>query len=373
MGRTGKRTAGLLIIGTGIVILLARMQVVDSWMIFGYAWIAAIVILLAELWFDQKKRFYEEERVRVHKPSIVFIVLFTGASLLASNLGGITSGAGVAFSGTIEESEPYYKKFEIQDSVEDLSFTITNASLTIYPHAEKELVIDGEIKGSGIGLKGLTERFEERLHVTESGHEMKVTHDRGHGFSFPVIGRQLKLEADIYVPEDLYVKVDVVNGSIHTYDLKGILEASIVNGPVTVSGQKDDVQVSTTNGRIVIHDTVGDVTAAATNGDIRLSDVDAEVSAETVNGSITVESFSQNGDWMLETVNGSVTVRIPHESDVLFEGNTTNGSVTGDVDFERAYSGHAIREKRQGAKEIGNGLWQIHAKSVNGSIRLHLE
>lgn len=373
MRLTGKRTAGFLIIAIGFVILFERFQLLDAWLIFGYVWVAAIVLFLAELWLDQKKRFFEEEQIRIHKPSVLFLIVMAVASLSAGNLDSFSSMGGIAIGGGFEDSEDYHASIDIEESVDEIALTLTNASLTIRTHAENSLVIDGQVKGSGLGMEELTDRFEERLEMNQEGHRLHIEHDQGRMFSFPFIGRQLKLEADLFIPQDLYLQVTLVNGSILSEGVKGDAEVSVVNGPISVTGQKGDVMASATNGRIRISDVTGNVSATGTNGDIQLSHVESIVSAETVNGSVSVESPYQGGDWDLETVNGRINVRIPRDSDVMFEGNTTNGSVTGDADWERAFSGNTVRENRHGATQIGIGTWNIQAKSVNGNIRLEFE
>ncbi|ADH99785.1 DUF4097 family beta strand repeat-containing protein [Salisediminibacterium selenitireducens] len=373
MRLTGKRTVGFLIIAIGFMILFERFQMLDAWLVFGYLWIAAIVLFLAELWLDQKKRFFEEEQIRIHKPSVLFLSVMTVVSLSAGNLDSFSSMGGIAIGGGFENSEDYHASFEMEESVDEIALTLTNASLTIRTHAEDSVVIDGKVKGSGLGMERLANRFEERLEINQDGDRMHIEHDQSRMFSFPVIGRQLKLEADLFIPQDLFLQVSLVNGSILSDGVKGDAEVSVVNGPISVTGQKGDVLASATNGRIRISDVTGTVSATGTNGDIQLSNVESIVSAKTVNGSVSVESLDQGGDWDLETVNGRINVRIPRDSDVMFEGNTTNGSVSGDADWERAFSGNNIRENRHGATQIGIGTWNIQAKSVNGHIRLEFE
>ncbi len=150
---------------------------------------------------------------------------------------------------------------------------------------------------------------------------------------FPIGNSQAQAEVayDLYIPAEVPVDIETVNGKIETAKRTGVLSLNTVNGSVIVEAH------------------------------------DAPLEVNTVNGSVEVSFVGAMKPAEIETVNGSVTVNCSRSSSIRYEIQTVNGRIRSD------FAGLTV-EGKWGPKEargtFNGGRDRLAVETVNGEVRL---
>ncbi|MNN57229.1 hypothetical protein D3C81_1722050 [compost metagenome] len=84
------------------------------------------------------------------------------------------------------------------------------------------------------------------------------------------------------------------------------------------------------------------------------------MSAKSSNGKISINS-AVTGDWDFSSSNGKVTVNLPAATDAKIKADTSNGSLKGNVTWERDGDNN-------GTAVLGKGTHEVSLSTSNGSI-----
>ena len=122
-----------------------------------------------------------------------------------------------------------------------------------------------------------------------------------------------------------------------------------VNGGIVATSLRSDIEAYTVNGRVTVSTT-------------------GVASAESVNGSIeaTLGAARWNEPLDYRTVNGSITLNLPAGVAADVRAETMNGGITSDFPITIQTS---RRRGRRITGSIGSGGRELHASTVNGSVR----
>lgn len=203
-----------------------------------------------------------------------------------------------------------------------------NGSITVRKTTAEEIKITAK-KIATVRKRDLDKPFDEiEIEISEQGEEIyveTVMNEIKRGlFSFD---DKQKVDYEIYLPERFAVDISNVNGKIFVYDIKG------------------------------------NVTVESVNGDITLKNTTGESIINLVNGTITSELPSTEG-FHAEVINGKIFVNLGDSINAEIFASSVNGDIeTNDLDFI------SIKEGEDDFRgKLGNGLYPINAKTVNGKI-----
>ncbi|AOM82658.1 DUF4097 family beta strand repeat-containing protein [Salisediminibacterium beveridgei] len=368
----GKRSAGIIIIVIGLLFAVHQWTSIESLQLFQYLWIAAIGLILFESWSIYQKSMAEDEKPSFHKPSVALLVVITIGSLLFSQIVTNNIAVGIPFMNSLKTSAEWTEEIAVTDDMNAFHLDIPNAKVAFGIQEGDSIVIEGVIRGNQTTSDEVIEAYKEQLTISEVADVLEYTIEHESMISFFGSSNQLELEATILLPEYLKVDARVINGELESGGLVQEIYLQTTNGNIAVGGHQSSVETHSTNGRLDLVDIEGELDARTTNGNIHIINPEKSGEAKTTNGSISVDWSNIQGDWDLTGTNGKINLHIPDHADATIEGRTTNGSVSGPLEWTREYEESSARQDRQGSAELGEGTHRIHARTVNGSIQVDL-
>lgn len=352
MRKVGSRTLGLFIIILGVILIANQYLPLSFQLMFSYVWAILVVGLIIEcLFFYRSKE--QGEVIRFNKLSIsVLLVALVVSGAMQSSIQSVQgfsllNWAGAGTTASIDE------EYQLDDGIQSIRISAPNATVKMEGTNGDSISITGTVRADGDREKEALETYERErsTNISNNAFEYIIEKKATAWFSNSEIK---SVNLVIQVPHEKMVDVDVTNGRV---EISGISAKSVV---------------SSTNGTVLLTDITGSIEATTTNGRITARNIDGAAEIQTTNGGIEIENASIEGDWDLQTTNGKIGVKLGRDSDFQFEGNTTNGSVDGDLNWEREKEGELTREKTQGTASHGSATYQINAKTTNGSISVSL-
>ena len=228
----------------------------------------------------------------------------------------------------------HYEKTETEKFAPDprgkntLRLENVSGSITIRKTTAEEIQITAK-KIATVRKRDLDKPFDEiEIDISGQGeviHVETVMNEIKRGlFSFD---EQQKVDYEIYLPERFSVDISNVNGKIYVYDIQGNVKVESVNGDITLKN---------TPGESII---------------------------ELVNGSIHTDLYSTVG-FHAEVINGKIFVNLGDSINASVFASAINGNIeTNDLVFE-----NISEDDDEFRARLGNGLYPINAKTVNGKI-----
>lgn len=159
-------------------------------------------------------------------------------------------------------------------------------------------------------------------------------------------GRSPSAEIEITAPANSQLVLRTSNGSVEVRDFEAGATIRTSNGRITVNGLSGDLEADTSNGNIEVSNFTGSTELETSNGSVRFAGV-------LVAGS----------DNNMTSSNGSVTVDLDDNPSVVFDGATSNGSVSSEFPILATSTGRNHLEGK-----IGDGEAELTARTSNGSI-----
>lgn len=368
----GKRSAGIIIIIIGLIFAVHQWTSLESLQMFQYLWIAAIGLILFESWSIYQKSMAEDEKPSFHKPSIALLVVITIVSLLFSQIVTNNIAIGIPFMESMKTSAEWTEEIAVTDHINAFHLDIPNAKVEFGIQEGDSIVIEGVVRGNQTTSEEVIEAYKEQLTISEVTDVLEYTIEPESMISFFGSANQLELEATILLPENLKADARVINGELESGGLVQEIYLQTTNGNITVDGHQSSVEAQSTNGRIDLVNIEGEMNAGTTNGNIHIINPGNSGEVKTTNGSISVDWSNIQGGWDLKGTNGRINLNIPEHADATIEGRTTNGSVSGPLEWIREYEDRSTRQDRQGSAKLGEGTHRIDARTVNGGIQVNL-
>jgi len=214
----------------------------------------------------------------------------------------------------------------------------TNGSVSVESWDKDEVRIESE-KVVKAGSRRKAEKIMEDVRIDiERGEdylEIKTRLPRrGSGFWDWIFGEagNIHVEYRLYVPKNLKLDTNTVNGRVHIAEVGG------------------QIRIKSTNGRIKAYRVEGSVNAKTTNGGIEVEFAD----------------FDEDEDMSFKTTNGDIKVIFPKDLRAYVDASTTNGRIK--TDFPIEVRGELSKRKLRG--QINGGGARIDLHTTNGSITI---
>lgn len=357
MGRwkIGSFTAALGCIALGVIIVLAQFDVV-TYDTLSYVWPGLLILFGLEMLLRLFIR--SETKNRVSGWAIVLIIALIAASGIQSMLNG--GSLSRLFGKT--QLAPLSGTVEIQPEIKRVKVELPNGKIKVEGVDSSTLQYEGSLELPGDTASEAASELEQKWKVTTEGDtlilELKEESD---WLSNIHIGINLKSPfLNLSIPKNLAVEIDTGDGSVEAAELQAGIEIDTSNGTMDIHDVAGGVDAHTSNGTVTLKDIEGEVELGSSNGAITLANINGSISAKSSNGKISVDSLV-GGDWKLKSSNGKITVSLPETSDVKVTADTSNGSLKGNIDWQRDGGD-------KGTAVLGSGTYQISLSTSNGSV-----
>lgn len=211
----------------------------------------------------------------------------------------------------------------------ELTLDNMNGSVEIRSWSKAEVGIWARIKVEGRDRDEAEELYESvNIEVEETSGRVAIYTDAPRNLGR---GRQISVEYEINVPEEIDLDVRTVNGGVDVRTVTGHIRLRTTNGSVEAVGLHGNVQAGTTNGRVEVellaYDGEDDLEFTTTNGSIRVTlpkDIRGEMEARTTNGHIETDfPITVQGRFSKKSIRGDLNGGGP----TLIRLKTTNGSI----------------------------------------------
>ena len=149
------------------------------------------------------------------------------------------------------------------------------------------------------------------------------------GIKFFNLGRNPTVDYDLYIPENIEIEIENINGDLSAKNLNNSLKISLVNGDAEIENYTGTLNCEITNGSFYGEvDSTEGINVSIINGSITLNlsnFMNANISAETVNGKISNENIQLRE---LRKEKKLLKAKIGNqETDVEIKVETVNGKI----------------------------------------------
>ncbi|MCD8509150.1 MAG: DUF4097 family beta strand repeat-containing protein [Bacillus sp. (in: Bacteria)] len=365
--KVGRWTAGISLVVIGVVWLFSNWMNISIWNVLPYFWPFVLIGLGAEYMYKQRMREEEDQKVSFDGGAVtlLFIVMLLSGGLFSFQNSGIATGISF-FGNNWNTSVDIYEEYDASE-MERALLEFTNGSIVVIGEDVEEVTIEGQIRSNHTNERDLLKELDKQKRVKE-GETFQYSIKQSTS-SFLFANNSLSANLTITVPKHVFVSLVTVNGSVEVKDMASAGEFTTTNGNIRAERISGNLEVRSTNGALSLKEVNGDVAARSTNGKIEVSNVTGEVELRGTNGAIEIKSNVLGGNWEVTTTNGKIDIEFPEGSSAAIEGETTNGSVDGNLVWNRKYDG--VRRNRQGDAVVGEGTYKITANGTNGAIRIN--
>ncbi|WP_310831876.1 DUF4097 family beta strand repeat-containing protein [Paenibacillus pedocola] len=357
MGRwkIGSFTAALGCIAVGVIIVLAQIDVV-SYDILGYLWPALLILFGLEMLI--RLFFRSDVKTRVSGWAIVLIIVLVVAS------GGQTVLAGGTLGGIFGKTQltPLSGTVDVKPEIKQVKIDLPSGKVKIQGVEGATLNYEGKLELPGSSESEAASAMEKKWKVSTEGDTLILKLDLEtnwlSGIHFGIYTKEPYL--NVSLPQNLAVEVETSDGSIEAGSLQAGLEVDTSNGTLDIHDIAGGVDAHTSNGTISAQNVQGETELVSSNGAITLTNIDGSLHAKSSNGRISINS-AVTGDWDFSSSNGRVTVNLPAATDAKIKADTSNGSLKGNVAWERDGDNN-------GTAVLGKGTHEVSLSTSNGSI-----
>ncbi|WP_410513965.1 DUF4097 family beta strand repeat-containing protein [Paenibacillus sp. BR2-3] len=361
MGRwkVGSLTAAIGCIALGVIIALAQYDKV-TYAALGYLWPALLIVFGVEML--GRLVFRSDVKSRVSGWAIVLILLITAASAGQSLLSG---GSLSSLLGNMKLA-PLSGTQEVKSDIKAVKISIPNGKVKINGVSGSSLDYEGSLLVPGSTQSEAESALEKKWKVTTEGDTLVMTLDVETNWlsslQFGFYSESPHL--NVSVPQDLAVEIDTSDGSIEALELQSGLTAETSNGTMDLHDIAGGVKAHSSNGTLTAKNIQGGVELVSSNGAITLDNIDGSLSAKSSNGKITINS-AITGNWKCTSSNGKVILGLPAGTDARVTADTSNGSLNGNVPWERDGDNH-------GTAVLGEGTHTVDVSTSNGSVTVNV-
>jgi hypothetical protein len=260
-------------------------------------------------------------------------------------------------------------------------------AIDVKTHGKNEVNIDIEFKAKSSQKK--LKQFLDELVVDfqQNGDDVTIEaeYNRDHRNFWNSIGKHVKVQFSIVVPEQYNLDLSTSGGSISVSDLEGEVEGNTsggglyfgsIKGPVigrtsgggvSVKSCQGAVNVKTSGGSIELGEVKGDVYARTSGGSISVDEVKGSIDACTSGGTVSAVITKQpEGDCQMKTSGGSITISIIENAKIDLDAKTNGGGIK--TDFPITVQGEFSSNSLRG--EVNGGGPLLYLRTSGGSIYL---
>jgi len=265
------------------------------------------------------------------------IVFLTLAALVAASI-GCFYGKEASETATVDYAAALYDRVEIETENGEITSSVNSDSL---------ITITLTKWVTSPSAKAHLDDIE--VHVTKdtTGRVLRIFID------IPdVTVRNYGCDADIELPESLYV--DLVTS----------------NGKMKAAGHQNGLRLVTSNGMIEIAKTAGDAELETSNGAIAVDRHSGDITGETANGEVTAGVIMpvKDGTCRFISSNGAITVAVPDSVSATIRIETSNGDISVDPDLPT--QGDYNSDDDIYESKMGDESGEIDLETSNGDVTL---
>ncbi len=273
------------------------------------------------------------------------IVFLTLAALVAASL-GCFYGKEASETATVDYAAALYDRVEIETENGEITSSVSSDSL---------ITITLTKWVTGPSAKAHLDDIE--VHVTKdtTGRVLRIF------IEIPNVStRSYGCDADIELPESLYVDLVTSNGKMKAAGHQNGLRLVTSNGMIEIAKTAGDAELETSNGAIAVDRHSGDITGKTANGEI---DAEVIMVKSVVNATDTTYGYCR-----FKSSNGRITLAVPDTVGAQIRLRTSNGEISVDPDLPTQgdyNSDDDIYESR-----MGDESGEIDLETSNGDVSL---
>lgn len=213
-----------------------------------------------------------------------------------------------------------------------LSLENISGNIRIVKNSDSSTLIIKALKETKVKKKELETPFDEIKIETDTNSEnisVRTVISKNDGIKFFSLSKNPTVNYDLYVPENIEIEIENINGDLSTKNLNNSLKISLVNGDVEIENYTGTLNCEITNGSFYGEvDSTEGINVSIINGSITLNlsnFMNANIEAETVNGKISDENIQLRE---LRKEKKYLKAKIGNqESDVEIKIETVNGKI----------------------------------------------
>ena len=273
------------------------------------------------------------------------IVFLTLAALVAASL-GCFYGKEASETATVDYAAALYDRIEIEtengeitsSASSDSLITITLTRWVTGPSAKAHLD-DIDVEVTKDTVSGVLRIFIDIPDVTT---------------------RNYGCDADVELPESIYVDLVTSNGKIRTAGHQNGLRLVTSNGRIDIAKTAGEAQLETSNGAIDVNRHTGNIAGETANG---------EIDAEVIMMKSAVDSTDTTyGYCRFKSSNGEITLAVPDTVGAQIRIETSNGDISVDPDLPT--QGDYNSDDDIYESKMGDESGEIDLETSNGDVSL---
>lgn len=345
--RVGTISMGVLLITTGILLMLQRINGISTIAIILRWWPIILILIGAEVLVYSYFSKEEVPKVKYDGLSIfivVILIIFSmGAYTLSSlNIGEFRTTFFNSFPGMYKYESNYTKNLTI-DPKASVKLSASNAygNMEIEQSTSKKIEIEAEIKIRN-NDEAYAKKISEKLIEVKATDGIKIISKVKDYLNDRTKIQNITVNLKVKVPAGMEVSLENEYGDITARDVTKALTISDKNGRVTTN---------TTGGNLKIDNQYGDIDVTDVLGSCEVNDKNGQVEINNVGKNLMV--FNEYGNITVDRVKGDVNLK---DKNADIKVNDISGSV--------------VIDNKYGNININNVQGSVSLKDKNGSIEI---
>jgi len=300
--------------------------------------------------------FYEKNRKLVLSLLWIFAVLIIVVTIVKNGFGGdsFSSFEDDSTLQSIAEDEIYNTYSFNANKIEDIQISLVAEKLTVQPVNTNEITV--ELYGTW------SKKLEPEVSYTNNTLTIKQKQKNGVNLHKRSVVVKLPSEK---VTQNTIAKIENVSGSVQLLDFEmSKLNISNVSGSIKLSNIVcKSSNLECVSGSVKVENcSIDDLENATVSGSIKAEGYFDELDAEAVSGSIKVQNQKDfTKDSRFSTISGSITIDLPTDTNAKIDCSSTSGSVLCE---------HTNTKAKSVDQKLGNGIYELEANSMSGSIKI---
>lgn len=368
--KVGTLSMGLLLIALGVLLLGNTFWDISITQIIAYGWPIVLIILGIEV--ITYSFFKKDKPIKFDIFSIIILILiliFTFTIYAVQEIGILPlireNVSGQSYTFDLNEN------LELPSSINQVIVDAPNGKFNITGSNtdSNSAKVTGTIKIGASSMAEAERYFNEIVSIKTSGNQAIIRIEQINKANW-FEGWTLESDLNISIPNDKYLKTNLINGDTFVTNMANSGNIEGTNGRIELNDSKGNYDIKTVNGSIIVNNNDGDIIASTVNGEININNLSAGLELDSTNGEIEVSASTVNGDWEIDNVNGDISISIPSSANAKIVGKTSFGDVEGNlqwIDKDKDAELGSYKESR-----LSNGKYLIDMNTTHGDIEVNM-
>jgi hypothetical protein len=308
--KVGTLSAGLALIGFGVLLLIGRIQNISSIELV-YKWWPVVLIMLGIetlvfVYFAKN----EEKRVRFDGVSITLIVVIVLFTIGGYGFRAVFNNSFLRFNGNnIITNYQYESKFNknmnvTTDGLKKIKISNAFGKINVSKASGQDIEIHADIT-IGNNNENQAKTFSEKAIEISKDSSIKISTS---DFKADDI-KSIRVDYIIKVPEGIEVEVDNSFGDISVREISSNVDIENSNGKITAGAIEGNAVIKNSFGAIEVTDVKGNVNIKNSNGLTAVKNAGGNVDVKNSFGDIEIQIAG--GNVRAESSNGRIYVEAP--------------------------------------------------------------